>query len=121
MVTVDKDDYGTLQDAVGDVADRVHQIVGECPGALDEVQKVMHERDVEVIDFAFLDGGHEANVLQAELEFVEFNRAEECWVVVDNSRDVGWPDVRDVMDVWAAKYPAIQLETCCGFDILWMR
>lgn len=120
MVTVDMDDYGTLNAALGDCAGRVHQVVGKCPGALGEVEKIMHENNADVIDFAFLDGGHEAEVLQAELEFVEKHRAEEVWVVVDNSRDKMWPDVRAVMDEWAKKYPCIQLETCCGFDVLWM-
>lgn len=120
MVTVDMDDYGTLEQALGDSSGRVVQIVGKCPDALDDVATAMADNSVEKIDFAFLDGDHTGPVLQAELEFVEAHKADECWVVVDNSRDAMWQDVRGVMDEWAKKYPCIQLETCCGFDILWM-
>lgn len=121
MITVDMDDYGTLGGAVGDVRHRVTQIVGKCPHALGLVAQMMQEKEIREIDFAFLDGGHEGEVLEAELEFVEKHRAKECWVAVDNSRDAMWVDVREVMDRWTEKYPCIQLETCCGFDLMWMR
>lgn len=121
MITVDMDDYGTLDKAVGKASGVVHQVVAKSPEALNEVTKIMADRDVACIDFAFLDGDHTGKVLDAELHFVEACMADECWVVVDNTRDKMWPDVREVMDEWAKKYPCIQLETCCGFDILWMR
>jgi len=121
MVTVDMDDYGTLDKAVGNAKELVHQIVEKSPDALDTVKKFMDDNGIATIDFAFLDGDHTGQVLQAELEFVEAHKADECWVVVDNSRDKMWPDVRAVMDEWAKRYPCIQLDTCCGFDVLWLK
>lgn len=72
------------------------------------------------IDFAFIDGGHSAKELQADLNFVEAHRASECVVLVDNTRDAGWPEVNEFLDSYR-DHPFVNLDTMCGMAIIQMR
>ena len=71
------------------------------------------------IDFAFLDGDHSAEGLEAELTYVDGHRAAECWVAIDNSRDAAWPGIARTLQQWT-KYPRLSLATCTGLDLIWM-
>jgi hypothetical protein len=71
------------------------------------------------IDFAFLDGDHSAEGLDAELQYVDAHRAAECWVAVDNSRDAPWPGIAQTLREYT-KYPRISLPTVTGMDIIHM-
>lgn len=77
-------------------------------------------KDLQGIEFAFLDGDHTPEGLAAELEYVDTHRAPECWVAVDNSRDGGWPKLREYLRDYF-KYPRISLGTCTGLDLIWMH
>lgn len=75
--------------------------------------------DLQGLEFAFLDGDHSAEGLDAELTYVDLHRAPECWVAIDNTRDPGWPGVARVLHEYRA-YPRISLGTCTGLDLIWM-
>ncbi len=92
----------------------VTQVLGVTPAIYAEAPLC----DLQGIDFAYLDGDHTAVGLQADLDFVSAHRAPECWVVVDNTRDPGFPGVARVMA--AVPWPRISLPTACGTDVLWM-
>ena len=116
MFTVDMDDYGCLNDALSDdEKGRVTRILGRSPGVFD------HEplKDLEKIDFAFLDGDHSGDVFRAELEWIDAHRDTTCYVVIDNSLDEGWNEVREVLNSYN-EYPRISLETMCGLDMVCM-
>ncbi len=74
---------------------------------------------LEGIDFAFLDGDHTAEGLDAELQYVDNHRAAECWVAVDNSRDGAWPGVSRTLREYT-KYPRVSFATCTGLDLIHM-
>ena len=117
LYTVDQHDYGLYQSGalLPGTEIYVSQVVGQTPEILTQPPLL----DLEGIDFAFLDGDHTAEGLQAELTYLEHHRAPECWVAVDNSRDTGWPGVAAVLA--ASPHPRISFASCTGLDILWMR
>ena len=114
--TVDMQDYGTLPKALGNNIDYVTQVVAKCPDALYQPPL----KDLENIDFAFLDGDHTGAGLSSELRFVEEHKAHFCYVVVDNAADMGFPDLRKVLNEYN-KYPRITLWTMCGTEIIFMH
>lgn len=116
LYTVDMDDYRLMTSGAipQDVAERVVQVVGRTP----EVYEEEPLRGVEGIDFAHIDGDHTREGLLADLAFVRERMDDECWVVVDNARDEGWPAVREVLDEIGE--PSVQLATMCGADLIWL-
>jgi hypothetical protein len=117
LYTVDLADYGLATSGAlpPGTESYVTQIVGETPGVL----ATPPLDTVTGFDFAFLDGDHTAEGLEAELTYLEHHRAPECWVAVDNSRDPGWPGVASVLR--RSKHPHVSFASCTGLDILWMR
>lgn len=117
--TVDLHDYGlrTSGALLPGTDGYTTQIIGRTPGILSQPPL----DTLTGIDFAFLDGDHTAEGLEAELIYLEHHRAAECWIAVDNSRDHGWPGVSRVLNDWAKKYPRVSFGSCTGLDVLWMR
>jgi hypothetical protein len=116
--TVDEKDYGLQTEGALREGEHLYvtQVVGRTPAALAEPPF----DTLEGIDFAFLDGDHTAEGLDAELVYVDLHRASECLVAIENSRDPGWPGVKRTLEGYH-KYPRISLPTCCGVDLIWMR
>lgn len=117
IFTVDMDDYGVLDSALSqDELIITTQIIGKCP----EILETDPLHSLQNIDFAFLDGAHDAETLIKELEFVDERRSENCIVLVDNAIDSGWPEVREYFNEYML-YPHIPLLTLCGMEIINMR
>lgn len=93
----------------------VTAVVGKTPEVFEEAPL----RDLQNIEFAYLDGDHTAAGLLADIAFVEAHRAPECWVAVDNTRDAGFPGIQRAMA--EVKWPRISLPTACGTDLIWMH
>lgn len=113
--TVDMDDYGLMESGALREHEKalVTQVVGRTP-------EVLHKEPLEGltgIDFAFLDGDHSAEGIEAEIAFVEERRAAECIVLVDNSRDPGWPDEKALFENYP-KENAVSLPTMCGMHLI---
>jgi len=117
IYTVDMDDYGVLPLALTPQELLITtQIIGKCPEILDT--NPLHS--LKNIDFAFLDGAHDAETVIKELEFVDERRTENCIVLVDNAADTGWPEIREYFNTYML-YPHIPLLTMCGMEIINMR
>lgn len=71
------------------------------------------------IEFAYLDGDHSAEGLDADLTYVDLHRAAECWVAIDNTRDPGFPGLSRYLAEYR-KYPRLSLPTACGTDVIHM-
>jgi len=117
LVTLDMEDFGTKNSPA--LTDHQKELVtfaiGTSPRCLGELKETLSEP----IDFAYLDGGHEREVLAAELDFVAENAASECTIVVDNTLDDMWPGVREALDDF--EHTGITVSTMCGFDIIVLR
>jgi hypothetical protein len=114
--TLDMQDYGIFDEAIPEyMQPYITRMVGKSPEVLDQMPE-----DLNGIELAYIDGGHEREVLEAELEFVEQHRAKECWALVHDSRNPGWPAVRQVMDDYI-KHPWISCFGLVGLDLIWMR
>jgi hypothetical protein len=116
--TVDMCDYHIHQSGAlrGDEKEVTSAVVGKIPAIFAAFPLV----DLKDIDLAFLDASHTAAGLQAELAYVEQHRAKECWVLVDNTRDPGWPELEQYFKDYRM-YPHINLETMCGMELIWMK
>jgi predicted O-methyltransferase YrrM len=115
--TVDRNDYDVLSRALTPSEfDKVTQVIGETPQAFEEDPL----KSLEGIEFAFLDGGHDAFNVMAELEYVDAHRAEECIVAIDNTRDSMWPEQSEFLRSYD-RYPIVSLPSMCGTDIIQMR
>lgn len=113
--TVDRTDFGAataLSDAERAVCTLV---VGETPDALTRPPF----DTLTGIELAVLDGDHTAEGLDAELTYVAHHRAAECWVLVDNSRDTGWPGVARTLREWAPRVGHVSFPGVTGLDVLW--
>jgi len=115
VYTVDAEDYGILTS--GAIAPEMAEVVTPIIGFTPDVFTRPPLDTLTGIDFAFLDGDHSADGLDQDLHYLEAHRAPECWVAIDNSRDGGWPGVRQTLDAWR-KYPQLSLSTCSGLDLL---
>lgn len=94
----------------------VRRYIGKLPD-------ILHEEPlskVSDIDFAFLDAGHTAKDVEAELDYVDKHRADECVVFVDNSRDREWHEVQEFLNSYL-QYPVVNLDTMLGTAIVHMR
>jgi hypothetical protein len=116
--TVDAEDYGIR--ASGAIPPEMHEAVTPLIGWTPDVFMQPPLDTLTGIDFAFLDGDHTGEGLDAELTYVDLHRAPECWVAIDNSRDVGWPAIARLLHGYT-KYPRVSLGTCTGLDLIWMR
>jgi len=117
MITIDKDDYKTLPIALSkDEQARVKAVVGETPHVFNNTSWFKDAK----IGFAFLDGAHDWATVSEEIDFVRSNMGDECLVAIDNTRDEGWPQLREGMDRYTID-DNISLNTCCGIDLIWLR
>ena len=117
VTTVDMDDYGALPKIFGSTEmQHVTQVIGKSPEVLD-CEALAH---VQEIDLAFLDGDHTGDTLMKEIEWVDRRRSTSCYVLVDNSLDTGWPEVRQVLNAYH-KYPRIPIRTMAGMELIWMH
>jgi len=118
LYTVDMFDHSVFDSGAipSKLQEYVKVVIGDLPNSF-ELEPLC---DLEGIDFAFLDAGHEKDELVADLEFIESHRAEECMVVVDNARDRNWPDVTEFFDAYT-DHSHITLDTMCGMEIIQMR
>lgn len=116
--TVDAEDHRIV--ASGAIPESARKYVTPIIGWTPDVFTQPPLGELTGIDFAFLDGDHSAEGLEAELEYIEAHRAPECWVAVDNSRDPAWPGVSRTLAEYT-KYPRISLATCTGMDLIWMH
>jgi hypothetical protein len=118
LYTVDKDDYGLLES--GAIRDHerpyVTQIIAPTPDAYTGEPLI----SLMGIDFAFIDGDHTREGLMEDLVYVDAHRAEECFVVVDNAKDVGWPDIEAYFSEYHT-YVHFLLPTCTGLQIIHMK
>ncbi len=116
--TVDMQDYGLKTE--GALLDwqipMVTQVIARLPGAFSE--KPLSE--LKGIDFAFVDAGHTAEELEADLEYIDQHRAEDCWVVVHDTRSTFWDEIPVFMRSYN-KHPVISLRSMNGTDLIWMR
>jgi|TARA_R100001530_G_scaffold115124_2_gene82076 hypothetical protein len=71
------------------------------------------------IEFAFLDGDHTAAGIDEELSYVDAHRAEQCTVVIDNTRDDHWSELREFFKSYV-DYPCVNLPTQTGTVIIQM-
>ncbi len=116
LYTVDAEDHRIFDLAIPESAKSyVTAITGWTP----DVFQAAPLDTLAGIDFAFLDGDHTAEGLDAELQYVDAHRAAECWVAIDNSRDAAWPGVARTLREFT-KYPRVSLATCTGLDLIWM-
>ncbi len=116
--TVDAEDHGILASGAipPECAEYVTIVTGWTPDVLTQEPLA----SLQGIDFAFLDGDHTAEGLDAELTYVDLHRAPECWVAIDNTRDHAWDGIRRTLHEFT-KYPRISLATCTGMDLIWMH
>ena len=116
ILTVDAKDFGFLSGnaLTNHQKQFVTQVIGPCPGILKETIF----QSVEKIDLAYLDGGHTRDVLEPELQYVLDRTHGHCVVVVDNSVDDFWHEIRETMDDWKKVHNCVTLPTMCGFDIM---
>ena len=96
---------------------RVKQVIGKTPGVYEE-EAIL--RNLQGIDLAFLDGEHVEKGLREDLAFVEEHRADECVVIVDNTRDAMWPELEAFFDSYT-DHPCINLPTMCGTAMIHMK
>jgi len=117
LYTVDLYDYGLLTSPalLPGTASYVTQLIGRTP----DIFTVPPLDTLTGIDFAFLDGDHTAEGLDAEITYVDLHRAKECWIAIDNSRDPGWPGIEQVLR--EVKYPRVSFGSCTGLDVIWMH
>ena len=111
--TLDMEDFKVKESEA--LTEHQKKFVTFCIGKSPEVLSDMMEQLPGPIEFAYLDGGHEYEVLRAELDFVKAYAAETCVVAVDNSLDDMWPGVRKALD---EEDGTLSLPTMCGMDIL---
>lgn len=76
-------------------------------------------KDLEGIEFAFLDADHSAEGVEGELKYLESHRADKCTVVVDNTDDDFWHVLRDLFKDYD-NYPCVTLPTMSGLTIIQM-
>jgi hypothetical protein len=117
LYTVDAEDHGIF--ASGAIPPDAQKYVTPIIGWTPDVFQQDPLGTLEGIDFAFLDGDHTAEGLEAELEYVDLHRAAECWVAVDNSRDSAWPGIARTLFGYT-KYPRVSLPTVTGMDLIHM-
>jgi Methyltransferase domain len=115
--TVDEEDYGLMTSGAIREGERpfVTQVIGRTP----EIFTQPPLDGLQGIEFAFLDGDHTPDGLDADLTYVDLHRAKECLVAIDNSRDPGWAAVGRYLAGYH-KHPRISLPTCTGLDLIWM-
>ena len=94
----------------------VTPVIAALPDALEKEPLA----SMQGIDFAYLDASHTRNALHAEIEFVDAHRAEECVILIDNSRDANWPEIESYVNEYT-DYPILNLDTMCGTAIIQMR
>ena len=113
LYTVDMDDYGLMKSGAldGGLDQHVIQIVGRTP----RIFECAELKKLQGIDFAHIDGDHTREGLIADIKYVEEHCVDGCVVIVDNSIDPMWGDVREVLD--ESKYKTVKLPTMCGSDI----
>lgn len=95
----------------------VTQILGKTPDVFASDPTLAN---LNGIDLAFLDGEHTAKGVEEDLEYVEAHRADECVVLVDNTRDGQWPEAEEFFNNYT-KYPCINLKTMCGTAMIVMK
>lgn len=90
--TVDAEDWKILTSGAipPEHAEYVTPIIGFTPDVFSQPPL----ESMEGINFAFLDGDHSTEGLDAELEFVRLRHAPGCVVAIDNADDDGWPNIR---------------------------
>jgi len=108
--TVDLQDWGY---APSPQKATVHKILGEIPEVFSKL------KDIPPIELAVLDACHDEAGLLAELSFVEGNRAKQCWVVVDNTNDPGWPELQAFFETYR-DHPCMPLPTLNGAHLIYM-
>lgn len=91
ITTIDSVDYGLMNNNALTKEEKsiVTQVVGSTP----DVYKVSSVRDMEGIEFAFIDGDHTLAGMLSDVKFVESKMADRCTIVVDNALDAGYPDI----------------------------
>jgi hypothetical protein len=116
--TIDAEDHHILDSGAipPEMRDAVTPIIGFTPDVFTQPPL----DTLTGIDFAFLDGDHSSEGLDAELAYVDQHRAAECWVAIDNSRDGGWPAIARLLHDYK-KYPRVSFGTCTGLDLIWMH
>lgn len=85
LYTVDLKDWGFQCDP---------QYVHKCIGPIPEILAREELADIGPIGLAVLDASHDYQGLDAEFAFVKNRAADRCWIVMDNTDDPGWPEVR---------------------------
>lgn len=116
--TVDAEDHQIF--ASGAIPPEAQRFVTPLHGWTPDVFQTEPLASLQGIQFAFLDGDHSAEGLDAELTYVDLHRAAECWVAIDNTRDPFWPGVARTLHDYT-RYPRISLPTCTGMDLIWMH
>ena len=116
--TVDLFDHGVFK--TGAIPEEMQGFVRRYIGKLPDLLYKEPLNELSGIDFAFLDAGHTAKDVEAELDYVDKHRAEECVVFVDNSRDEEWDEVEEFLKTYN-KYPVVNLDTMLGTAIVQMR
>mgnify|MGYP003643284167 CR=1 FL=1 len=122
--TVDKEEFGVQVSGALSPTEikRATFNIGETPHCLDQL---LYSNDnicgiSELIDFAYLDGGHEEMILLAEMVWVEKHGADNLVMVIDNTLDPGWPGVPKAIDKFleTQSWEVITLPTMTGFTLL---
>ena len=118
VVTVDRTDHKILESGAiyEEIAKYVTPVIGHTP-------KVFAEDPLDSIqgfDFAFLDGDHSPDGILIELDYLETHRAEQCTVVIDNTIESGWPELKKFFEGYA-DYPCVNFPTMSGTTIIQMR
>lgn len=104
---------GALPESYGEI---VTQVIGSSPEILREkMMGIVHD-----IDFAFLDSVHTYDGVKQELEWILERRAKECYVLVDNARDSGWPGIKELFKEWN-DYSHINIANMTGLEIIHMK
>jgi len=116
--TVDMQDYGLFVSGAleENQHDLVTQVLGKLPGAF--IAEPL--KDLVDIDFAFIDAGHKGEQLRQDIEFVDAHRADECWVIVHDTKSEWWDEIPKFMREYT-KYPVISMRSMNGTDMIWMK
>jgi hypothetical protein len=120
--TLDLVDFGVRDSGALDKIENEYVTlgIGKSPEVLEEFFG-----KIGPIDFAYLDGDHTEEGLTEELWFVVGHMADECTMLIDNSRDDMWEGVRRAIDTFRVSCTSplrnVSLPTMCGMDILHLR
>ena len=92
--------------------DIVVQVVGHTPEAYSDSPL----KELDGIELAHIDGDHSGQGLYEDMKYVsERSHKDGCIVIVDNTADPMWPDVRELLD--KQNFEKVTLPTLCGADI----